>query len=213
MALSRDAIWQAADALDAEGIKPTLSAVRKRIGSGSFTTIQEAMSEWKLRRQQAAIPAVEPAPPELAERTATLAAEVWTLARAAADRTLAGERQQMEADQAELRSQAFEAVELADALTEESDQRKRELAELREVRAAHERTTSELTELKRRTAEEIHRAAEHANQKEREAIEARKGERAAIERAARAEGQAEALKVQLADLTAAIRPTKGGGKQ
>jgi len=207
MALTRDAIWQAADALDAEGLKPTLSAVRKRLGSGSFTTIQEAITEWKARRQQAAVPTHEPPPTEVAERTAILAGEVWTMARSAADRALTGERQQMENEQAELREQTAEAVTLADALTDENDKLKAELVELRDVRAALDKTATELAELKRKTAEEITRTMEKANRKDTEAIEARKAEKAAIERAARAEGQFEALKGQLADMTAAL---KGG---
>lgn len=207
MALTRDQIFKVADELDAEAIKPTLSNVRKRLGSGSYTTIQEAMAEWKSRRQQASTPSREPAPAELAERTSELAGEIWTMARAAADLALTGERQQMEAEQAELRSQAAEAVELADALTLENDQLKAELAELHELRAAHERLTAELADVKRKTGEEINRTMEKANRKDTEAIEARKGEKAAIERAARAEGKVEALQGQLAEMTAAL---KGG---
>ena len=47
MALTVAQIHQAADELDAEGIRPTLAAVRKRVGSGSFTTISEAMTSWR----------------------------------------------------------------------------------------------------------------------------------------------------------------------
>ena len=47
MALTKQDIWRCADELDAEGIRPTLAAVRKKLGSGSFTTISDAMAEWK----------------------------------------------------------------------------------------------------------------------------------------------------------------------
>jgi len=63
MAITREQIWAAADELDAAGQNPTLSAVRKAVGGGSFTTIQEAMAEWKARRasREASIQQ-EPAP-------------------------------------------------------------------------------------------------------------------------------------------------------
>ncbi|MBO0709971.1 MAG: DNA-binding protein [Acetobacteraceae bacterium] len=52
----------AADKLEAEGAKPTLNAVRKKLGSGSFTTISDAMSQWKERQRQKAV--AEPLPGE-----------------------------------------------------------------------------------------------------------------------------------------------------
>ncbi|WP_425522231.1 DNA-binding protein, partial [Xanthomonas perforans] len=39
VAITKDQIWKIADQLDADGVKPTLSAVRKKLGSGSYTTI------------------------------------------------------------------------------------------------------------------------------------------------------------------------------
>ena len=39
MAITTEQIWSAADALDAAGQSPTLAAVRKAVGGGSFTTI------------------------------------------------------------------------------------------------------------------------------------------------------------------------------
>lgn len=206
MALTRETIWEAADALNAEGVKPTLSAVRGRLKSGSYTTIQEAMTEWKARRQQTTTMPHDPPPPELAERATNLTSEIWTLARRAADAALAGERQQLESERAELRNQLAEAVGLADTLTEDSERMKVELTELRQVRDQAERTAQDIAELKRKSGDEIHRTQERANRKDTEAIEARKSERAALDRAARAEGQVEALTKQLADLTAALKP-------
>jgi hypothetical protein len=92
MAVTQESIWKAADALDAEGIRPPPAAVRRRIGSGSFTTISEAMSDWRAHRQAGARADQEPAPPEVAERAGTLASELDTLrgVQAAHDQ-LAGE--------------------------------------------------------------------------------------------------------------------------
>ncbi|KFA35857.1 DNA-binding protein, partial [Xanthomonas vasicola] len=61
MAITREQIWAAADNLDAAGQNPTLVAVRKVVGGGSFSTIQDAMAEWKARRAAKASPLREPA--------------------------------------------------------------------------------------------------------------------------------------------------------
>ena len=47
MAISKEQIFAVADELDAAGQNPTLANVRKQLGSGSFTTISEAMNEWR----------------------------------------------------------------------------------------------------------------------------------------------------------------------
>lgn len=49
MAISKEQIFAVADELDAAGQNPTLANVRKQLGSGSFTTISEAMNEWRAR--------------------------------------------------------------------------------------------------------------------------------------------------------------------
>ena len=68
MAITKQDILAAADALDAEGAKPTLAAVRKKLGGGSFSTISEAMKEWKANHASAAAPLREPAPAAVVER-------------------------------------------------------------------------------------------------------------------------------------------------
>lgn len=82
MALTRDDIWAVADRLDAEGKAPTLAAVRKALGSGSFTTISEAMREWRQRRKEKTDKAQEagPVPPDLDEAVHRFAQEVWAKA-------------------------------------------------------------------------------------------------------------------------------------
>jgi chromosome segregation ATPase len=82
MALSKDDIWAVADRLDAEGKAPTLAAVRKLLGKGSFTTISEAMREWHRRQKERADKAQEagPVPPDLDEAMRRFAQEVWASA-------------------------------------------------------------------------------------------------------------------------------------
>lgn len=82
MALTRDDIWAVADRLDAEGKATTLAAVRKALGSGSFTTISEAMREWHQRRKEKTGKAQEagPVPPDLDDVVRRFAQEVWAKA-------------------------------------------------------------------------------------------------------------------------------------
>jgi hypothetical protein len=47
MAIDKQQIFKAANELDLTGHSPTLAAVRKVLGGGSFTTISEAMNEWR----------------------------------------------------------------------------------------------------------------------------------------------------------------------
>ena len=54
MALSASEIPVIADQLDAAGTTPTLAAVRRALGGGSFTTISEAMQTLPLRNTRLA---------------------------------------------------------------------------------------------------------------------------------------------------------------
>lgn len=137
MALTTEQIHAAANALDAEGVRPTLAAVRKRLGAGSFTTISEAMTSWRSARDLAGAAKMgEPVPDEVAERGTVLVREVWAAAQAAATARLSTERDDLAATRAELEAVRNEAVALADSLTVELDQlratTKAELASLAE---------------------------------------------------------------------------------
>ncbi len=133
--LTVEEIHAAADGLDAQGLRPTLQAVRKALGRGSFTTISAAMSSW--RPPQASVTsAEEPVPATVSERADVFAAQLWALAVAAADERIAAQKQELAAERAELVATRDEAVALADAIT----------AELDEHRAASATQVQQLTE-------------------------------------------------------------------
>ena len=119
MAITKKAIFDAADALDAGGQRPTLAALRKAVGGGSFTTISEAMKEWWALRALREAPAHEPAPPVVGERLGEVADEIWALALQVANERLAGERAAFDAARAQAEDEKLEAVELADAVSGE----------------------------------------------------------------------------------------------
>lgn len=73
MALSKEEqIHAVADAIVERGESPTLAAVRKELGGGSFTTISEAMKSWRASRNQR--------PASVPEIPKTIAAEVHRIA-------------------------------------------------------------------------------------------------------------------------------------
>lgn len=117
MAITQTQIFEAADRLDAAGVSPTLAAVRKMLGSGSFTTISAAMGEWRRRRFRAAPALSEPVPEPLRQRLDEYAAELWAQAIALADTRLATEREAWAAERQRLELDRQEAMEVADEFT------------------------------------------------------------------------------------------------
>ena len=133
MAITKKAIFDAADVLDAGGQRPTLAALRKAVGGGSFTTISEAMKEWWAVRALREAPVREQAPPVVGERLGEVADEVWALALQVANERLEGEREAFDAARAQAEHEKVEAVELADAVTAELETLQGKLSALEEA--------------------------------------------------------------------------------
>lgn len=134
MAITKEQIFQTADQLAAAGESPTLANVRKALGGGSFTTISEAMNEWKAKQQAASSPIREPAPATVATRLNELGADIWGIALELANSRLTAEREALEATRQQLETAQQEATELADQLS----------AELETLQAQHRQTTEAL---------------------------------------------------------------------
>jgi hypothetical protein len=128
MAITKDQIFSVADELDAAGQNPTLAAVRKALGGGSFTTISEGMVEWKARKTAKETPLREPAPAVIVDRLASFGAELWAEALALANGRLAVEREALETARGQLEATSAEAAELADQVAAELDEAKALLA-------------------------------------------------------------------------------------
>ena len=143
MAITTEQIFAVADELDASGQNPTLSAVRKGLGGGSFTTISEAMTEWKARKVAKETPLREPAPAMLVERLTEFGAELWASALELANGRLTAERTALEASRTQLEAEKAEASELADQVIAELEETKARVSTLETVaRTAHEEVDS-----------------------------------------------------------------------
>jgi chromosome segregation ATPase len=199
MAVTREQILAAADAIAAEGQRPTLEAVRQRVG-GSYSTISPALAEWKAQQAARAQPVREAPPAAVAERLEALGGEVWAVALELATARLRAEREALEAARAELESERAEAVELADRQAAEIEALQSRLSGLE---ATEQAARQEADELRGRLAAaearvdelrtELDRARQEAAQARQEATQAR-------EDAAGLRGRIEALEPLLARL-------------
>jgi chromosome segregation ATPase len=144
MAITTEQIWSAADALDAAGLSPTLAAVRKAVGGGSFTTISEAMAQWRAHKADKSTPLREPAPPLVLERLQEVGAEIWAAALDLANARLNSEREALEAARSELEASRLEAAELADQLTADLEDARSQIEALRASEGALQAQIGEL---------------------------------------------------------------------
>ena len=183
---TKDEIWAAAQALSDAGERPTLAAVRKVIGGGSFTTISEAMAEWRAQQEQPKA-TIDPAPERIGSQAAELAASLWAQASALAHEKLQAERAALETARQDLEQERAEAAELADSLASDLDQARTEIQTL-------EARLTELTGTIEEQRQEIER-------RRQETTEAR-------ESAARLQGQVEALERLIAEWRPRTTTTK-----
>lgn len=129
MAISREAIFAAADALVEAGERPTLESIRQRTG-GSYTTISPILNEWKARHAAQSAPVQEPIPQVVQDKLLEVGGEIWRVALELANTRLAAEREALEKVRAEIEAERTEAVELADQLANEREALQSRLAEL-----------------------------------------------------------------------------------
>lgn len=93
MAITTEQIHATADQLASEGIKPTQTNVRERLGSGSFTTIAEALRSWRAEQETVAELQAVVIPQDISDRTQVLVAQVWETAQFLANDRLSKERE------------------------------------------------------------------------------------------------------------------------
>jgi chromosome segregation ATPase len=135
-------VFAAAEALQAEGVKPTQTTVRERLGGGSFATIGPALKRWREAQwEQHELAEVE-LPPELDEALQQLGGRVWQAAIAAAESRLAAERAALAEAREELEAEAAEQRAAVQQLEAEAEQYQRQIAEL-DQRLAQEQVVSD----------------------------------------------------------------------
>ena len=93
MAITTEQIHATANQLASEGIKPTQTNVRERLGGGSFTTIAEALRSWRAEQETVAELQAVVIPQDINDRTQVLVAQVWETAQSLANDRLSKERE------------------------------------------------------------------------------------------------------------------------
>lgn len=187
MAVTTTDIHTAADALAARGKRPTLAAVRAELGTGSFSTIGEAMKSWKAPDSQQA-PTVA-APDAVVQRATDLASQVWAIAQEEAEQRMQVERATLEQRQQELEAARTEAMEAADVAVAQLDEVQRQL-DL--VQAERDALLQQVAVVQAQLAESTARA----QRAEQLAHDARAAETEAREAAAALRGKLEAIEAQ-----------------
>jgi chromosome segregation ATPase len=124
-------IFEIADELDAAGHNPTLASVRKALGGGSYTTISQAMTEWRARKAARETPVQEAAPQAITELLEQLGAEIWAQALQICNGRLSAEREALWNDRQGIEAQRKEAADLADQLSSELETARLEATDLR----------------------------------------------------------------------------------
>ena len=162
MAITKETLFAIADEIDAAGEKPTLAAVRKRAGGGSYTTISAAMTEWHARRAVTTAPKIEAVPERVTVAANEFAAQVWAAASELANARLQQEGEALEAERHAFEEAKADAAAFADQLSAELETTTRKLDEQTQE---HARVLGEkTTEIERlaRAYETEHARAERA---------------------------------------------------
>src|SRR4051812_48807816 len=92
-----DRIIETIKQLDSEGIDPTVTAIRDRLGTGSFSTIGTVLSDWRQCRAKEARPPV----PEPSDSVRGLFGQLWAEAWTSAMKIHEPERQAFARDRKE----------------------------------------------------------------------------------------------------------------
>lgn len=117
MASNTTRIFEIADELDAAGHNPTLASVRKALGGGSYTTISEAMAEWRAKKAAKDTPVREAMPQAVTELLEQFGTELWAQALQLSTGRLSAEREALGKARLEIEAQRQEAADLADQLS------------------------------------------------------------------------------------------------
>jgi chromosome segregation ATPase len=161
-----------ADRLAEAGQRPTLAAVRKELGGGSFTTISEAMKSWHDAQQQEHALGEVQVPESISERLSQLQAALWQAAMGEAERRLAAEREDLAQAREEARAQVSEAQEALDTLEAEACAREQQIEQLH-TRCRELEAQSATAAAGRAQAEQAAAAAQATASAQLEGLEAR----------------------------------------
>jgi chromosome segregation ATPase len=198
-------VTEAAEALIAEGAEPSIVTVQSRVGGGSYSTVKRYLDVWRQQRAQAATEAPE-TPLEVQAKGQEFARVVWALAAREAQRVTQKAKDDAFGEVASVRGELAEAsTEIARLEVIESEQAAAIEQHQSRIRDA-ELALAEAQTQARRVPELENTLAN--NRAELDAV--RKEATTKAVEAGRLAGEADALRVQVRELMAALKPQKAG---
>jgi chromosome segregation ATPase len=201
---TKEIVFEAAHALAGEGVEPSILTVQSRIGGGSYTTIKRHLDAWSSERVASEQQAIE-TPASVLDKGVELGRTLWAIAvreanketqgaKEAAERKVATISQELDFAQSEIRR--MEEIEEAqnDVLEKTAGQLSRATADLTEAQAKAAR----VPDLEARLAASQTDATAARKEATEKAVEA-----------GRLAGEAESLRTQIREITAALVALKG----
>jgi len=161
-----------ADRLAEAGKRPTLAAVRKELGGGSFTTIREAMKSWHEAQQEEHALGEVQVPETISERLGQLQAALWQAAVGEAERRLAAEREDLAQAKEAAAAAVTEAQEAVETLEAEAQAREHQIEQL-QTRCSELEKQASGAETARAQAEQVATAVQATATAQVDGLEAR----------------------------------------
>ena len=161
-----------ADRLAEAGQRPTLAAVRKELGGGSFTTISEAMKSWREAQQQEHALGEVQVPDTVSEPLGQLQATLWQAAVGEAERRLATERDAFAQAKEEASAAVREAQGAVETLEVEAQEHENQIEQLQKRCSALEQQATD-AETAKAHAEQLAAAAQATATAQLEGLQAR----------------------------------------
>jgi DNA repair exonuclease SbcCD ATPase subunit len=106
--VTQELVFEAANALTAEGDDPTIKTVQARIGGGSYTTVKKFLDLWQQERTTKA-QAAPPTPPELEAKGNDFIRQLWIMASAQAEATVTAAKEAAAAEVTAMKEELSEA--------------------------------------------------------------------------------------------------------
>lgn len=144
MAISKEAVWAAADELTSRNAEVTLGAIREIVGGGSYSTIGPFTREWKAKQAVAVIAPPIDVPENVDQAGTQLMQQIWAQACVSAERRLAAEREALAEARRVADAEVEEAIALADRIDCDLATAKERIALLEQQAAAQAMAHQEL---------------------------------------------------------------------
>src|SRR3954452_13142818 len=118
MAITREQVLETARSIAAEGSEPTYMSIRAKLGTGSFTTIQKYLRDWRTTDEAEPKPALPSLPEAFTDALNRFGSEAWKAASEWARDEVNAAREAFEEKLGAVRGEMDQAAAAVDTLQE-----------------------------------------------------------------------------------------------